>query len=126
VTTDLAPALASLETTLRRVEAEGVALPPRCVVVLALLILHGPPLTARRIRDLADETPDAEMSPGAVGRALRRLWSAGLIVRLDRRHGYVARPPRAPELGLLFCETCADDADLPDEADRLGATAGAA
>ena len=126
MTADLSPALVSLEATLQRCEAEGVALPPRCVVVLALLILHGLPLTARRIRDLADEAPDAAMSPGAVGRALRRLWRAGLIVRLDRRHGYVARPPRAPALGLLFCETCADAADLPDEADCLGATAGAA
>jgi len=111
---------------LQRCEAEGLVLPPRCVVVLALLILHGLPLTARGIRDLADETPEAAMPPGAVGRILRRLWNAGLIVRLDRHHGYVARPPRAPELGLLFCAACAEGADLPDEADRLATTAGAA
>ena len=126
MTADLSPALASLEATLRRCEAEGVTLSPRSLVVLALLVLHGLPLTARAIWDLADEAPDAAMSPDAVGRVLRRLWRAGLIVRFDRRHGYVARPPRAPELGVLFCEPCAEGADLFEEAGAFAATAGAA
>ena len=100
--TDDEPAvLAVLEAALMRCEAQGVALSPRCIVVLALLMLHGLPMTARRLCELADDGAAAAMSPGAAGRVLRQLWRAGLIVRLDRRHGYVARPPRP---GRLVCE----------------------
>ena len=126
MTADLSPALASLEATLQRCEAEGVTLSPRCLVVLALLVLHGLPLTARAICDLADEAPGPAMSPDVVGRVLRRLWRAGLIVRLDRRHGYVARPPRGPELGVFLCEACAEGAGPCDQTGAFAATAGAA
>jgi Fe2+ or Zn2+ uptake regulation protein len=126
VTADLSPDLAPLEAMLRRCEAQGITLSPRCLVVLALLVLHGLPLTARAICALADETPGAAMSPDGVGRVLRRLWRAGLIVRLDRRHGYVARSPRPPELGLFLCEPCTEGADLSDETRVTTARAGAA
>lgn len=84
-----------------RCEAQGVALPPRCIVVLALLMLHGLPMTARRLCELADDGAEGALSPRAAGRVLRQLWRADLVVRLDRRHGYVARSPR-PE--RLVCE----------------------
>jgi Fe2+ or Zn2+ uptake regulation protein len=126
VTDDLSPGLASLQAALQRCAAEGLNLPPRYVVILAVLILDGLPMTARRICGLVGEATETAISPGAVGRILRRLWQAGLIVRLDRRHGYIARPSRPPAVGALLCEACTESEGPCGEAGVFKATAGAA
>ncbi len=102
------PPFAWLELASRYCEAAGVSLTPPRLAALAVLNARGLPMTADGVLAGLKQTEGPPISRDAISRALRGLWEIGLIVRLDRVHGYVARPPRAPELGLLLCEQCGE------------------